>query len=72
MTMKCPAKTPFLEALSRRLNQRIDRNNPHGVLAVVERNALLIDRIAVLGGDERRYLKHLARSRGSPLLFRLE
>ncbi len=60
---------PSLEAMCRRLNQRINAAHEPTLLAFYERHQLLLARLAPVTGAERRYINQLARRHGSSLYF---
>ncbi|WP_097459852.1 hypothetical protein [Mangrovitalea sediminis] len=58
--LRQPASLPLLEAICKKLNQRVNRDDEQRVLALYERGWIFKGVLCNLEGDEARYVRALA------------
>lgn len=63
--MTPPTSLPFVEAVGKRLNQKVRQDNDRVLLAFYEKNWVLNGVVATIDGQEARYLRHLAKKHQS-------
>jgi len=63
--IKRPEKLPLLDAISKKLNQRVNLDDEQRVLGVYERGWIFNGVLANLSGAEARYVRALANRYGS-------
>lgn len=66
--MEVPDSLPFIEALEKRFNKKIQRNNEQVLLANYEKNWILKNTFGGINGKEERYLRYLAKKHSSFIL----
>lgn len=69
--MALPSSLPFIEALEKRYNKRIHKDNEQVLLANYEKHWVLKDTFGGISGKEERYLRYLAKKYNSFILNRI-
>lgn len=67
-TMTLPKSLPFIEALEKRFNKKVQKDNEQVLLANYEKNWVLRNILGGISGPESRYLRYLAKKYNSFIL----
>lgn len=63
--MTRPTSLPFIEALEKRFNKKIQKDNEQVLLANYEKNWILKNTLGGIDGNEQRYVRYLAKKYSS-------
>lgn len=65
LPIRRPAKLPFLDAICKKLNQRVNIDDEQRLIGVYERGWIFRGVLAKLDGDEAKYVRALANKHNS-------